>query len=246
MKNIVLAAGYATRMYPLTENFPKPLLAIGDSTILDKMLKDVDAMPCVDEHIVVTNHKFYHIFEEWAAKAQEEGRYAKPIKLVDDGSTNNDNRIGAVGDLILALNTYEVQDDILVAAADNLLDFSLTSLIEFFEKTGTSVIFYYHELDPARLKKCGVAELDDNGRVLSMEEKPAEPKSNCAVPPFYTYSKADLPKILKAIENGCRYDAPGNLAKHISEVSVLHAMEMPGKRIDIGSLDNYLALKDGK
>ena len=168
------------------------------------------------------------------------------IILVDDGSTNNDNRIGAVGDLILALNTYEVQDDILVAAADNLLDFSLTSLIEFFEKTGTSVIFYYHELDPARLKKCGVAELDDNGRVLSMEEKPAEPKSNCAVPPFYAYSKADLPKILKAIENGCRYDAPGNLAKHISEVSVLHAMEMPGKRIDIGSLDNYLALKDGK
>ena len=75
MKNIVLAAGYATRMYPLTENFPKPLLAIGDSTILDKMLKDVDAMPCVDEHIIVTNHKFYHIFEEWAAKAQEEARY---------------------------------------------------------------------------------------------------------------------------------------------------------------------------
>ena len=209
-------------------------------------MRSARPMPCVDEHIVVTNHKFYHIFEEWAAKAQEEGRYAKPIKLVDDGSTNNDNRIGAVGDLILALNTYEVQDDILVAAADNLLDFSLTSLIEFFEKTGTSVIFYYHELDPARLKKCGVAELDDNGRVLSMEEKPAEPKSNCAVPPFYAYSKADLPKILKAIENGCRYDAPGNLAKHISEVSVLHAMEMPGKRIDIGSLDNYLALKDGK
>ncbi|MBO7325257.1 MAG: NTP transferase domain-containing protein, partial [Bacteroidales bacterium] len=131
MKNIVLAAGYATRMYPLTENFPKPLLAIGDSTILDKMLKDVDAMPCVDEHIIVTNHKFYHIFEEWAAKAAEEGRYAKPIKLVDDGSTNNDNRIGAVGDLILALKTYDVQDDILVAAADNLLDFSLTSLIDF-------------------------------------------------------------------------------------------------------------------
>ncbi len=244
MKNIVLAAGYATRMYPLTENFPKPLLRIGKSSILDRMLQDVDAQPCIDGHIIVCNHKFHAIFEDWAAEAAREGRYSKPLRIVDDGSTDNDNRIGAVGDLILALQSCHIEDDILVAAADNLLDFSLSSLIDYFQQVGTSVIFYYHEPDAQRIRKTGVALLDSEGRVLSLEEKPEQPKSDCAVPPFYAYTKADLPHILRAIENGCRYDAPGNLARHISQVSVLHAVEMPGKRIDIGSLDNYLALKD--
>ena len=123
MKNIVLAAGYATRMYPLTENFPKPLLAVGTSTILDKMLEDVDSLDDIDEHIIVTNHRFIHIFEEWLTGAIQ--RYAKPIRLLDDGSTSNDNRVGAVGDLIAAIREFGVNDDILVAAADNLLDFSL-------------------------------------------------------------------------------------------------------------------------
>ena len=141
MKNVVLAAGYATRMYPLTENFPKPLLPVGTSTILDKMLEDVDALEDIDEHIIVTNHRFIGIFEDWRLDAVK--KYAKPIRLIDDGSTSNDNRIGAVGDLVAAIRKFDIRDDILVAAADNLLDFSLSSLVDFFKEKGTAVIFYY-------------------------------------------------------------------------------------------------------
>ncbi|MBR3527371.1 MAG: NTP transferase domain-containing protein [Bacteroidales bacterium] len=240
MKNIVLAAGYATRMYPLTENFPKPLLPVGSSTILDKMLEDVDALDEIDEHIIVTNHRFIGIFEEWSKEASK--RYSKPIRLLDDGSTSNDNRIGAVGDLIAAIRKFDIKDDILVAAADNLLDFSLSSLVSFFKEKGTAVIFYYDEMDEARLHRCGVICMDEDGRVTDMEEKPAEPKSHHVTPPFYIYGAKDIPVILDAIANGCQWDAPGNLAGHISRVSELHAMKMPGKRLDIGSLEGYRAI----
>lgn len=240
MKNVVLAAGYATRMYPLTENFPKPLLPVGSSTILDKMLEDVDALEDIDEHIIVTNHRFIGIFEDWRLDAVK--RYAKPIRLIDDGSTSNDNRIGAVGDLVAAIRKFDIRDDILVAAADNLLDFSLASLVDFFKEKGTAVIFYYDEPDEVRLHRCGVICMDEDGRVTDMEEKPAEPKSHHVTPPFYIYGAKDLPLILDAIENGCQWDAPGNLAGYISRVSVLHAMKMPGKRLDIGSLEGYRAI----
>lgn len=242
MKNIVLAAGYATRMYPLTENFPKPLLAVGTSTILDKMLEDVDALDDIDEHIIVTNHRFIKIFEEWLTGARQ--RYAKPIRLLDDGSTSNDNRVGAVGDLIAAIKEFGINDDILVAAADNLLDFSLSSLVSFFKEKGTAVIFYYDEPDEARLHKCGVICMDADGRVTDMEEKPAEPKSHHVTPPFYVYGAKDIPLILGSTDNGCKWDAPGNLAGYISRVAQLHALRMPGTRKDIGSLEGYYALKD--
>lgn len=240
MKNIVLAAGYATRMYPLTENFPKPLLPVGDSTILDRMLQDVDALPEIDGHIIVTNHRFIKIFEEWLQEAVN--RYSKPILLYDDGSTSNDNRVGAVGDLIAAIRHFDIRDDMLVAAADNLLDFSLASLVEYFKEKGTAVIFYYDEPDEAKLHRCGVICMDAEGRVTDMEEKPAAPKSNHVTPPFYIYGAKDIPLILGAIDNGCKWDAPGNLAGYISRVSALHALRMPGTRLDIGSLEGYRAL----
>ena len=126
MINVVLAAGYATRLGELTKNFPKPLLKIGNSTILGKMLDDIDNIDDITEHVIVTNHKFAPIFEQWAA----EQHYLKPITIIDDGSTANDNRLGAVRDLLLVLESLPKQgdleglDDLLVVAADNLLFFS--------------------------------------------------------------------------------------------------------------------------
>ena len=244
MKNVVLAAGYATRMYPLTENFPKPLLPVWNSTILDRMLMDVDKIDEIDEHIIVTNHRFIGIFEQWLEEAVK--RYSKPIRLLDDGSTSNDNRVGAVGDLIAAIKEFSIYDDILVAAADNLLDFSLKSLVDFFHQKKTAVIFYYDEADEQRLHRCGVICLDEKGRVTDMEEKPADPKSHHVTPPFYIYGSADIPLILEAIDNGCQWDAPGNLAGYISRVATLHALRMPGTRLDIGSLEGYRALIEQK
>lgn len=241
MKNIVLAAGYATRLYPITENFPKPLLEIGGATILDRMLQDVDAIPEIDGHIIVSNHKFITIFEEWAVEARK--RYAKPIEIIDDGSIDNDHRIGAVKDLVLALERYDVQDDVLVAAADNVLDFSFAGFVAFFREKQTSLIMCHREPSKAALQKTGVVCLDATNKVLLMEEKPQEPKSEWAVPPFYLYRKEDLPLILTAVENGCKYDAPGNLAHYLTTRTTLHAYEMPGHRYDIGDVASYERIK---
>ncbi|MBQ6861911.1 MAG: nucleotidyltransferase family protein [Alistipes sp.] len=241
MKNIVLAAGYATRLYPITENFPKPLLEIGGSTILDRMLEDVDAIEAVDGHIIVSNHKFISIFREWLEGARL--RYRKPITLIDDGSTDNEHRIGAVKDLILALDTCGVEDDILVAAADNVLDFSFGGFVDYFRQKQTSLIMCHYEPSETALQKTGVVTLDADNRVLQMEEKPREPKSHWAVPPFYLYRREELGLIRSAIDNGCKYDAPGNLAHFLTTRTTLHAYEMPGHRYDIGDVDSYERIK---
>ena len=241
MKNIVLAAGYATRLYPITENFPKPLLEIGGSTILDRMLEDVDAIEVVDGHIIVSNHKFISIFREWLEGARL--RYRKPITLIDDGSTDNEHRIGAVKDLILALDESGVEDDILVAAADNVLDFSFSGFVDYFQQKQTSLIMCHYEPSVTALQKTGVVTLDADNRVLQMEEKPREPKSPWAVPPFYLYRREELGLIRSAIDNGCKYDAPGNLAHFLTTRTTLHAYEMPGHRYDIGDVASYERIK---
>ena len=234
MKSIILAAGYATRLYPLTENFPKPLLEIGESTILGRLLDDIDTIPGIDGHIIVTNGKFAPMFEEWAAK-----RASLPIRVLSDGTFTNETRLGAVRDLILAIETYGINDDILVLAADNLLDFSLKGFVEEFHRKGTSMIMCHHEPEIYKLQRTGVIAVDDNMKVLQMQEKPEVPVSHWAVPPFYISRKEDIPLILTALSNGCGSDAPGNLAHYLVDRTPVHAWPMPGTRFDIGSLDTY-------
>ncbi len=235
MKNIVIAAGYATRLYPLTENFPKPLLQIGDSTILERLIADLDGIEDITEHIIVSNHKFAHIFRQWA----EEHPAKRPITILDDGTTTNDTRLGAVRDLLLAINECNIDDDIFVAAADNILDFSLAELVNFFHEKATSVIMCYHEPELKKLQRMGVVELDDNMKVVNMQEKPHEPATHWAVPPFYIYKRSDLPLIHTCLDHGCEADAPGNLTHYLCGVTTLHAYPMTGHRYDIGSLDSY-------
>ncbi len=244
MKNIVIAAGYATRLGELTKNFPKPLLKIGNSTILDRMLDDIDRIPNIDEHIVVTNHKFAHIFEDWArqrtAATVPSGSPArKPITIIDDGTETNDTRLGAVCDLLMALNKLAIDDDILVVAADNILLFSFQEFVDFAKEKQTSCIMCHEQPSIEKLQRTGVIVVDEQMRVLNMEEKPQEPKSHWAVPPFYIYKKADLDLVRHSVENGCGKDAPGNLAHYMVDRTVMHAWPMSAGRFDIGSLDTY-------
>lgn len=227
-------------MYPLTEHFPKPLLVIKGKSILDHIMCDVDTMPEITRHIVVTNHKFVQHFADWKAQSN----YSKPIDIIDDGSVDNEHRIGAVKDLLLAIRQENIKEDIMVLASDNILDFSLRGFVNFFVEKQTSIIMTHFEDSISALQRTGVVCLDENRKVLLMEEKPQEPKSHWAVPPFYIYAKSDLPLILTCIENGCGFDAPGNLAHFLCERSVMHAWEMTGKRIDIGNIETYNKLKD--
>ena len=235
MKNIVIAAGYATRLGELTKNFPKPLLKIGENTILGRMLDDIDKIPEIDEHIIITNHKFAGIFEEWASKQS----YMKPVTIVDDGTETNDTRLGAVCDLLFAMDKLKIDDDMLVVAADNILFFSFQEFVDFAKAKGTSCIMCHEQPSIEKLQRTGVIVLDDNDKVLNMEEKPQEPKSHWAVPPFYIYLKKDLDKVRHSVENGCGTDAPGNLAHYMVEQVEMHAWKMTAGRFDIGSLDTY-------
>lgn len=235
MINIVIAAGYATRLGELTRNFPKPLLQIGETTILGRLLNDIDVIPEITEHIIVSNHKFIHIFDEWKSKQH----YTKPVTLLDDGTETNETRLGAVRDLLLAINQCHVDDDILVIAADNILDFSFKGFVGYFKKKGTSAIMCHEEPELRKLQRTGVIAVDDDMKVLEMQEKPEHPVSHWAVPPFYIYRKEDLPLIKDCLNHGCGFDAPGNLAHYLCEITTIHAYPMPGARFDIGSLDSY-------
>ena len=233
MKCLILAAGYATRLYPLTENYPKPLLEVGGKAILDWLVEDIDSAGTVGEYVVITNHRFVRHFEEWA------GARALPITVIDDGTETNDTRLGAVCDIQFAIDRLGIDDDLLVIAGDNLLDFSLTRFLEFAREKGTSCTMRYREPDNARLTRSGVCEIDADGRLVSLEEKPASPKSEWCAPPFYYYTRTDAAKIRDAIAGGCGTDAPGSLASWMCAHSVVNSMEMPGKRYDIGDPESY-------
>lgn len=223
------------RLGELTKNFPKPLLKIGDNTILGRMLDDIDRIPEIDGHVIVTNHKFAPVFEAWVREQQ----YAKPITVVDDGTETNETRLGAVCDLLFAMEKLGLDDDLLVVAADNLLFFSFREFVDFAKAKGTSCIMCHDQPSVEKLQRTGVIVVDEQMRVLDMEEKPQEPKSHWAVPPFYLYLRKDLDLVRHAVENGCGKDAPGNLAHYMVERTTMHAWPMSAGRFDIGSLDTY-------
>ena len=232
MKCIIIAAGYATRLYPLTENFPKPLLEVGGKPILDHLIDDVKSQ--IDEFIVVTNHKFAKIFQDWASDK-------RCVRIIDDGTQTNETRLGAVKDILLAAK--DIKDDVLVMAGDNLLDFSLKGFIEFSRDKQTSCVMCHEENDLKKKQKTAIITIDKENRILTYEEKPKEPKGNLAVPPFYVYRHEDILRIQEALDEGCGYDAPGSFAAWLSHKTPMHAYIMPGHRYDIGDLKSYENVK---
>ncbi|MEE1035930.1 MAG: nucleotidyltransferase family protein [Oscillospiraceae bacterium] len=238
MKCLILAAGYATRLYPLTENFPKPLLQVGEKTILDWLVDDIDTAGLVDEYVVISNHKYAHHFEDWAKTK------AMKVTVVDDGTSSNETRLGAVKDIQFAIDSLELDDDMLVIAGDNVLDFSLTRFLAYAKEKGTSCIMRYFEGARQKLVKCGVVQVDGEDRILGMEEKPAQPKSNWCCPPFYYYTREDARLVAKGIEAGCGTDAPGSYIAWLCTQTPVYAMEMPGKRFDVGNLESYQKIRE--
>jgi len=237
MKCLILAAGYATRLFPLTENFPKPLLTVGKKTILDWLIDDIDTSGSVDEYVVISNHKFARHFENWAKTKPQK------ITVVDDGTSTNETRLGAVKDIQFAIDALNLDDDMLVIAGDNVLDFSLTKFIHYAQRKKTSCIMRYFEPDDKKLLKCGVVTVDEEDQILDMTEKSPTPATHWCCPPFYYYTKEDAKLVRKGIDSGCGTDAPGSYIAWLCKHTPVHAMEMPGKRFDIGNLDSYETVK---
>lgn len=237
MKCLILAAGYATRLYPITQNFPKPLLDVNGKTILDWLVDDIDTAGCVDEYVVISNHRFAQHFEHWAAQKPQK------ITVVDDGTSTNETRLGAVCDIQFAIDQLHLDDDMLVIAGDNVLDFSMTRFIDYAREKQTSCVMRFYVEDLKTLQKSGVLSIDDSDRITSMVEKPAEPESNWCCPPFYYYTRADARLVRAGIEAGCGTDAPGSYIAWLCTQTAVHAMQMPGQRYDIGDVASYEEVK---
>ena len=231
MKCIILAAGYATRLYPLTENFPKPLLPVGGKPILDWLVEDIKDE--VDTITVVTNHKFAINFYSWAKDIPN-------LAVFDDGTSTNETRLGAVKDIELAACDV----DTLVMAGDNVLDFSLVPFIRFALEKKTSCVMCHEEKRLESLQRTAVITTDEHDLITSYEEKPKEPKGHLAVPPFYFYRAEDIARIGEALAAGCNPDAPGSFAAWLSKKVPMHAYRMPGSRHDIGDMKSYEAVRD--
>ena len=235
MKCIILAAGYATRMYPLTENFPKPLLPVGGRPILDWLVEDLK--DDTEQFIVISNHKYAEHFKTWAQN--------KPVIVLDDGTSTNETRLGAVRDIQFAIDKENLQNtDLLVIAGDNVLEFSLRTFINYAKTKKTSCTMRYKEDDENKLRRAGISEVTDDDILTGFEEKPAAPRSHWCTPPFYYYVASDVKKIPDAISDGCATDAPGSLVAWMCRHSTLHSMVMPGKRYDIGNLEQYRQIRE--
>lgn len=234
MKCILLCAGYATRLFPLTKNFPKALLEVGGRPILDYILDEVNTIDEVDSIYLVTNNKYTPHFEEWA-KAKNN---IKPITVLNDGTTTNDNRLGAIGDIIYTVDNAKINDDVLIIAGDNLFTFKLKDFVNFYNSKKAPSVCVRKETDQNLLKRVGVCELDKDMKIVGFEEKPEQPKSDYAVYAEYLYPKAVLPKLKEYIEKGNSNDAPGNFVAYLYKELPTYAYAFTGECYDVGTHDS--------
>ncbi len=236
MKLIILAAGYATRLYPLTLNQPKPLLSVAGKPMLEHVLDNVRTIEAIDHAYVVTNQKFTSHFQKWS-----EG-YQRPnlnfaFTIVNDHSTDDTNKLGAIGDLHLVLTTYKLDDDIIVVGGDNLFSNDLREFGEYCQKQNAPVTGVYDVGDLEQIKKYNAIEIDENHRITYFEEKPKEPKSTLTGIALYYYPKPVLPLIGQYIAEGNNPDQPGRLVQWLYPRVPFYVWKVPGIWFDVGSIE---------
>ena len=234
MKLIILAAGYATRLYPLTLNQPKPLLPVAGKAMVDHVLASLGAIDAIDEAFIVTNEKFAGHFEAWAGRRDSSG-FAPPVRVVNDHSTGDDNKLGAIGDLHLVLKSQGIDDDVIVVAGDNLFSDKLGDYGRLCAEKNAPVLGVYDVGSLEEATKYGVVEPDANGCIASFEEKPAAPKSTLIGIALYHYPRAVLPLIDQYLADGNNPDQPGRLIQWLYPRMPVYTWSVPGTWYDIGS-----------
>lgn len=234
MKALVLAAGYGTRLYPLTKDTPKPLLEVGGKPMLDHIVKKIEAVDAVDELIVVTNEKFYERFKEWGRNAS----LPWPVQVLNDGTTQDGTRRGAIGDVQFSIDEAQIEDDLLVLAGDNLFDFSLADMVETFNQTESNMVGVLEFDDESKLSKYGIVDTDSSGQVREFQEKPENPKSNLVAMGMYVFPRTKLDCINEYLESGGNPDEPGWYITWLVENDEVFAHSFDGNWFDIGDKDS--------
>jgi glucose-1-phosphate thymidylyltransferase len=238
---LLLVAGYATRLYPLTIDIPKALLPIDGRPLLDYITDQIDSLDGVSRTVVVSNSRFADAFRDWA-KTRAGG---VPITVLDDGTTENGTRLGAVGDIRFAIEHAGIDEDLLVLAGDNLFTFQLSDAFAFFRERGEDTILIGHLGPEEDARRFAVVELDENGRILHLEEKPAHPRTNTVAYAVYFYRKDTLPLIGTYLDEGNNPDAPGHFPEWLYQRKPVSAYLFDGKCIDIGTPEVYERVKNG-
>lgn len=235
MKAIILAAGYATRLYPLTQNKPKALLPVAGKPILDYIVDQIETVEEVDGIVIISNDKFYDNFTEW----KENRKTYLEITVLNDNTTNDENKLGAVGDINFAIDKLALDEDILVMAGDNIFTFELKDFTDYYKLKNTDVILAKRIESISDLKRMGNAVLDKNGKVLDMVEKPENPPSDTAVFAVYLYKKDTVPMIKQYLAEGGNPDAPGFFPSWLHKKKDVYAYVFDGECYDIGTPDSY-------
>jgi glucose-1-phosphate thymidylyltransferase len=240
MNALILAAGYATRLYPLTLNKAKPLLEVGGKPIIEWLFDNLASVPSLKTTYIVTNAKFAGDFQNWANAHEEQKRQSKSkstskIKIINDGSTSDDDKLGAIGDINLVLTRENLaDDDLLVIAGDNLFEQPLTEFVNAAKKSLATVAV--HDVGNLEaMKKYGTVTIDNKGVITNFEEKPKEPKSTLAAVALYYYSREALPLFTTYLAAGNNPDQPGLFLQWLYTRKPVNTFEIKGRWLDIGS-----------
>src|SRR3989338_100293 len=241
MKTIILAAGYSTRLYPLTLNTPKQLLKIGNNLMIEHILDKLRHINDIDEIIIVSNNKYYNRFCEW----KKSFKFNKHIKIINDGSNCNEERLGAVGDMHFAISSEKINDDVVIIGGDNLFETDLTNMITLFKKTNCPVVAARDLGEPAKLsKKFGVIATDKNSKIIDFEEKPEFPKSSLASTCIYLYTKEDITEFEKCIKENKKPDNTGDFLKYMLSKKDVYCYKFNEMWYDIGSHEELKEVND--
>lgn len=235
MNILILAAGYATRLYPLTQTKAKPLLDVAGRPMMEWVIDNLAPIAGISKVFVVTNNKFAADFEAWAAGYNE--KHAKlPFEIVNDGSTSDADKLGAIGDLDYVIRTHGIEnEDLLVVAGDNLFSESLEGFATLAREKNTPVLGLYDVGSLEQAKKYGVVAIDEKGVITQFVEKPAEPPSTLIGIALYYYPKHVVPLVRQYLEEGNNPDQPGRLIQWLYPRSAVHTWSVPGTWFDVGS-----------
>ncbi len=238
-----MAAGYGTRLYPLTKDTPKPLLKVGNQPMINHLVDKILALDGVSEIIVITNEKFYKVFQDWLNSNKKNCNNIS-IDIINDGTTTPENRLGAIGDIHFAIKEKSIKEDTLVIGGDNIFDFDLKEFVEFAKSVRPKKSLGFVDIkDKEKAHNFGVAELDENKKVVSFEEKPQSPKSSLVAMCLYFLPKENLHLVAEYIEkhvkNQDEKDTSGTYIKWLYKREDVFGFVFQGRWYDIGHIDSY-------